>query len=63
MYRTRIQAFIQHENELKDKNRKLREMISNTESSSHDTVAKNLRRFDQYKVRIITIIIRIFLFC
>lgn len=52
MYRTRIQTFIQREHELKDKNRKLRETISNIERSSHDTVAQNLRRFDQYQVEI-----------
>jgi hypothetical protein len=52
VYRTRIQAFLQRENELKANNTKLRETISNTESSCHDTVAVNLRRFDQYQVEI-----------
>jgi hypothetical protein len=50
VYRTRIQAFVQRENELKENNKNLRETISNIERSSHDTVAVNLRRFDQYKV-------------
>ena len=51
MYRTRIQTFVQRENELKENNRKLRETISDIERSSHDTVAVNLRRFDQYQVK------------
>ncbi len=50
VYRTRIQTFVQRENQLKENNRKLRETISNIERSSHDTVAVNLRRFDQYQV-------------
>ena len=50
MYRNRIQSFIERENELKEDNRKLRETISTTERSAHDTVAHNLRRFDQYQV-------------
>ncbi len=50
MYRTRIQTFLRRENELKETNTKLRETISNVERSSHDTVAMNLRRFDQYRV-------------
>ena len=50
MYRSRIQSFIQRENELKENNRKLREEISVTEHKAHDTVAHNLRRFDQYQV-------------
>jgi hypothetical protein len=50
VYRTRIQAFLQRENELKESNMKLRETITNVEGSCHDTVAVNLRRFDQYKV-------------
>jgi hypothetical protein len=50
VYRSRIQTFVQRENELKENNIKLRETILNTERSSHDTVAVNLRRFDQYKV-------------
>jgi hypothetical protein len=50
VYRTRIQSFVQRENELKENNRKLRETISNIEHSAHDTVAVNLRRFDQYQV-------------
>ncbi|CAF1256740.1 unnamed protein product [Rotaria magnacalcarata] len=49
MYRTRIQSFIQREHELKKENTKLRDTISNVEHSGHDTVAVNLRRFDQYK--------------
>ncbi|CAF2800225.1 unnamed protein product [Rotaria sp. Silwood2] len=48
MYRTRIQSFIQRENDLKANNAKLRDTISNVEHSAHDTVAVNLRRFDQY---------------
>ncbi len=50
MYRTRIQTFLQRENELKENNAKLRETISDIERSSHDTVAVNIRRFDQYQV-------------
>lgn len=50
MYRTRILAFNQRENDLKEENRKLRQTISNIEHSAHDTVAANLRRFDQYQV-------------
>ncbi len=50
MYRTRIQTFLQRENELKENNTKLRKTISNVENSAHDTVAVSLRRFDQYKV-------------
>ena len=50
VYRTRIQAFVQREHELEENNRKLRESISNIEHSAHDTVAANLRRFDQYQV-------------
>ncbi len=50
VYRTLIQTFVQRENQLKENNRKLRETISNIERSSHDTVAVNLRRFDQYQV-------------
>lgn len=50
VYRTRIQTFQQRENQLKETNMKLRETISNVERSAHDTVAVNLRRFDQYQV-------------
>ena len=50
MYRTRIQTFLQRENELKENNIKLRKTISDVENSAHDTVAVSLRRFDQYKV-------------
>lgn len=50
MYRTRIQSFVQLENDLKAKNEKLRDTITNVEHSGHDTVAVNLRRFDQYQV-------------
>ncbi len=50
VYRTRIQSFVQREHELKEDNKKLRETISNIERSAHDTVAVNLRRFDQYQV-------------
>lgn len=50
MYRTRIQSFLQREHQLKKDNAKLREIISDVENSGHDTVALNLRRFDQYKV-------------
>ncbi|CAF0917110.1 unnamed protein product [Rotaria sordida] len=49
MYRTRIQSFLQRENDLKTNNARLRKTISNVEHSAHDTVAVNLRRFDQYK--------------
>ncbi|CAF1604478.1 unnamed protein product [Adineta ricciae] len=49
MHQTRIETFLQRENQLKEDNAKLREMIINTERSSHETVAANLRRFDQYK--------------
>lgn len=50
MYRTRIQSFNQRENELKETNRKLRATIGDVEHNAHDTVAGNLRRFDQYQV-------------
>jgi hypothetical protein len=50
VHQTRIETFLQHEEQLKEKNIKLRQSIDNVERSSHDTVATNLRRFDQYKV-------------
>lgn len=50
MYRTRIQSFNQRENELKENNRQLRASISGIERNAHDTVANNIRRFDQYQV-------------
>ncbi|UJR30117.1 hypothetical protein I4U23_017658 [Adineta vaga] len=49
MYQTRIETYVQREYELKEANAQIREMIINTERSSHETVATNLRRFDQYK--------------
>ncbi|CAF0850252.1 unnamed protein product [Adineta steineri] len=49
MHQTRIETFLQREDELKETNAKLRESISNTERSSYGTVEANLHRFDQYK--------------
>ena len=55
VYRTRIESHLQRENELRQHNFQLRETISNTESSCHDAVAANLRRYDQCKVRLVVI--------
>lgn len=50
VHQTRIETFLERENELKGANDKLRQTIISMERTSHDAVAANLRRFDQYKV-------------
>lgn len=50
VYRTRIQNFQKLEQDLILKNAELREMITKQERTCHDTVADNIRRFEQFKV-------------